>query len=186
MAMILKYAVTKEDYIEYYTYVSWDAPEQRKKKINYYVRQVIINGGLIALIFYTGVFSFHFWYMYLYLGVLLLTTIVQILSARNSVSKQAEKITQDENNTSIFSEKTIEIDEIGISLKDQFTESRFRWEAFIKKQENNNYYFLFSSSIEAIIIPKRIFKLPEEKTKFEKLLIQHLSLDAEVGHLVKN
>jgi hypothetical protein len=186
IAMILKYAVTKEDYIEYYTYVSWDAPEQRKKKINYYLRQVIINGGLIALIFYTGVFSFHFWYMYLYLGVLLLTTVVQILSARNSVSKQAEKITSDANNASIFSEKTIEIDDSGILLKDEFTESKYCWEAFIKKQENNNYYFLFPSSVEAIIIPKRIFKLAEEKNRFEKLLTQHLSLDAEVGHLVKD
>ena len=184
--MILKYAVTKEDYIEYYTYVSWDAPEQKKKKINYYLRQVLINGGLIALIFYTGVFSFHFWYMYIYLGILLLTTAIQIFSARNNISKQAEKVTGDVNNASIFSEKIMEIDDSGILLKDALTESRFRWEAFIKKQENNNYYFLFTSSIEAIIIPKRIFKLSEEKSKFEKLLIQHLSLDAEVGHLVKD
>ncbi len=184
--MILKYAVTKEDYVEYYTYVSWDAPEQKKKKINYYLRQVLINGGLIALIFYTGIFSFHFWYMYIYLGILLLTTAIQIFSARNNVSKQAEKVTDDVKNASIFSEKIMEIDDSGISLKDALTESRFRWEAFIKKQENNNYYFLFTSSIEAIIVPKRIFKLAEEKSRFEKLLIQHLSLDAEVGHLVKD
>ena len=181
--MILKYAVTKEDYIEYYTYVSWDAPEQKKKKINYYLRQVLINGGLIALIFYTGVFNFHSWYLYLYLGILLFTTLVQIFSGRNNVSKHAEKVTDDASNASIFSEKTIEIDDSGIALKDALTESRFRWAAFIKKQENKNYYYLFTSSIEAIIIPKRIFKLPEEKIRFEKLLTQHLSLDAEVGHL---
>ena len=183
--MILKYAVTKEDYIQYYTYVSWDAPEQKKKKINYYLRQVLINGGIIAIIFYTGFFSMHYWYMYIYLGILLLTTVFQIFSSRNSIATQAEKVTNDENNASIFSEKTVEIDDTGISLKDAVTESKFRWEAFVKKQENNHYYFLFTSSIEAIIIPKRIFKLAEEKSKFEKLLIQHLSLDAEVGHLVK-
>jgi YcxB-like protein len=184
--MILKYAVTKEDYIEYYTYVSWDAPEQKRKKINYYLRQLLINGGVIAIIFYSRAFSFHFWYMYIYLGILLLTIIFQIFSARNSVSKQAEKVTLDENNASIFSEKIMEIDDSGISLKDAVTESRFRWQAFIKKQENNHYYFLFTSSIEAIIIPKRIFKLADEKSRFEKLLTQHLSLDAEVGHLVKD
>jgi YcxB-like protein len=184
--MIIKYAVTKEDYIEYYTYVSWDAPERKKKKINYYLRQVIINGGIIALVFYTGVFSFHFWYMYIYLGILLLTTAVQIFSARNNVAKQAEKVTLDENNASIFSEKIMEIDDGGILIKDAVMESRFRWQAFIKKQENTNYYFLFTSAIEAIIIPKRIFKIAEEKSRFEKLLMQHLSLDAEVGHLVKD
>jgi len=184
--MIIKYAVTKEDYIEYYTYVSWDAPEQKKKKINYYLRQVLINGGLIAIVFYTGVFSFHFWYMYIYLGILLLTTLLQIFSARNNVARHAEKVTNDENNASIFSEKIVEIDDSGIAMKDAVSENRWKWEAFIKKQENEAYYFLFTSAIEAIILPKRIFKQAEEKMKFEKMLTKHLSLDAEVGHLVKD
>lgn len=184
--MILKYAVTKEDYAEYYTYVFWDAPGQKKKKINYYLRQVMVNGGLIVLVFYTGAFSFHNWYLYLYLGILLLATLVQVASARATVAKQAEKITSDPNNASIFTEKTMEVDEQGIVLKDAVCESRFRWQAFIKKEETAQYYFLFSSAIEAIIIPKRIFKITEEKSRFEKLLVQHLSLEAEVGHLVKN
>jgi hypothetical protein len=80
----------------------------------------------------------------------------------------------------------VEIDDSGIYMKDTVSENRWKWEAFIKKQENEAYYFLFTSSIEAIILPKRIFKQAEEKTKFEKLLLQHLSLDAEVGHLVKD
>jgi len=184
--MILKYAVTKEDYIQYYTYVSWDAPEQKKKKVNYYLRQLLINGGVIAIVFYTGVFSFHSWYMYIYLGILLFTTLVQIFSARNNVAKQAEKVTSDENNASIFSEKIMEVDETGITIKDALCETRWKWEAFIKKQENDTYYFLFSNSIEALIVPKRIFKIAEEKSRFEKLLAQHLSLNAEVGHMVKN
>jgi len=184
--MILKYTVTKDDYIQYYTYVSWDSPEQKKKKINQYLRQVLINGGLIVIVFYTGVFSFRNWYLYLYLGILIFTTLVQIFSARSNVAKHAEKITDDEKNAGIFSEKIMEIDDSGIALKDAVSESRFRWAAFVKKQENQDYYFLFTSSIDAIIIPKRIFKIVEEKNKFEKLLVQHISLDAEVGHLVKN
>ena len=184
--MIIKYAVTKEDYIQYYTYVSWDAPEQKKKKINYYLRQLLINVGVIAIVFYTGIFSLHNWYLYLYLGILLFTTAVQVFSARNNVAKHAEKVTNDENNASIFSEKTMEVDDSGIFIKDPLSETRWRWQAFIRKEENKDYYFLFTGSIEALIVPKRIFKIAEEKSRFEKLLVQHLSLDAEVGHLVKD
>ena len=80
----------------------------------------------------------------------------------------------------------MEVDETGITIRDALCETRWKWEAFIKKQENDTYYFLFSNSIEALIVPKRIFKIAEEKSRFEKLLAQHLSLDAEVGHMVKN
>jgi hypothetical protein len=64
-------------------------------------------------------------------------------------------------------------------------ETRFQWKSFIKKQENREYYFLFTSSMQAVIVPKRVFKNTDEKIQFEKLLSQYLSFDAEIGHLVK-
>lgn len=182
----VKYALTKEDYINYYTYVMWDAPEKKKSKLKFYLRQVGINGLVIAVLFYTDIFQYNKLYLYIYLGILIITTTLQIFSARANVKKQAEKIAAATNNQSIFLETHADISEAGITIKDELTETKFQWRAFVRKQENADYYFLFSNSIQAIIFPKRIFKTIEEKAQFQKLLSEHLSFDAEVGHLLKD
>lgn len=183
--MIIKYTLTKDDYVNYYTYMGWDAPDQKKKKIRYYLRQLMINGVFIAVIFYSDLFRFKPMLLYVYAGILILIVTTQIFTARSNIAKQAEKFTENENNQSIFSEKIIEIDDSGIAAKDLYAESKYQWQAFIRKEENEHYYFLFLNSLQALIIPKRAFKQPEEKIKFEKLLTHHLSLDAEVRHLLK-
>ena len=182
----VKYALDKEDYINYYTYVMWDAPEKKKSKLKFYLRQAGINGLVIAVLFYTDIFKYNRLYLYIYLGILTATTALQILSARSNVKKQAEKIATAENNYSIFLETHASISETGIALKDELSETKFQWKAFVKKQENADYYFLFTNSIQAIIFPKRIFKTAEEKSQFQKLLSQYLSFEAEVGYLIKD
>jgi len=182
----IKYSITKEDYINYYTFVMWDAPEKKKSRLKYYLRQAGINILVIAVLFYTDIFQYNKLYLYIYLAILLVATILQILSARTNVRKQAEKIAASENNRSIFLETHSDISEAGITLKDEVSETNFQWRAFVKKQENDEYYFLFTNSIQAIIFPKRIFKSAEEKSQFQKLLSQQLSFDAEVGYLLKD
>lgn len=182
----VKYSLTKDDYINYYTYVRWDAPEQRKAKLKYYGRQVLINGGLIGILLYTDLFRFNPIYLYAYGAIIVISAVAQIIYARSNVKKQAERFTEDEDNRSFFLETQLEISEAGFSSKDELQETTTRWPAFIKKQETPDYYFLFTSSVQAMIIPKRLFKTMEEKQQFEKLLSKHLSFDAEVGHLLKD
>lgn len=184
-SMTLKYLLTKEDYVNYYTYMTWDAPDQKRKKIRYYLRQLLINGVFIAVIFYSDLFRVQPMFLYIYGGILLLIVVTQIFTARSNIVKQAEKFTEHDNNQTMFSEKQLEIDDSGIGQKDEFIESKFQWTAFTRKEENDLYYFLFVNTLQAIIIPKRVFKQPEEKARFEKLLSQHLTLDAEISHLLK-
>lgn len=181
----VKYSITEEDYINYYTYAMWDAPDRKKARIKYYLRQLLINGGIIAILLFTGIFRFQPLYLYAYGGILLLSAAGQIFYARNNIKKQAEKITANQSNRFIFLEIYAEINETGILQKDEVSEIKYQWGAFIKKQENDDYYFLFINSIQAIIFPKRIFKTAEEKMKFEKFLSQYLSFDAEVGYLLE-
>lgn len=181
----VKYALSKEDYVNYYTYVMWDAPEKKKAKLKYYLRQVGFYVLVIAVLFYTGVFQYNRSVLYIYLGIMLFTTAMQIFNARNNIKKQAQKIANATNNQSIFLDTQIDISETGISMKDELSETKLQWKAFVKKQENADYYFLFTNSIQALIFPKRIFKTAEDKARFQQLLSQHLSFDAEVGHLIK-
>src|SRR4051812_39409899 len=120
----IKYSISQEDYVNYYTYVMWDAPEKKKSKLKYYLRQIGINGLVIAILFYSDIFQYNRMYLYIYLAILLFTTILQIFSARSNVKKQAEKIASAENNRSIFLETHADISDAGISLKDDVSESK--------------------------------------------------------------
>lgn len=181
----VKFAITPEDYTEYYLYMTWDAPDRKKARLKYYLRQVLVNGGIILILFYTKVFRIDSYILYVYIGILTLITFLQILNGRINARKQAEKITGDEENRSFFLETTYDITDAGISRKDENTDTRYLWHAFVRKEETAQYYFLFTSGVQAIIFPKRVFKTAEERMQFEKLLSQHLSFDAEVGHWVK-
>lgn len=182
----LNYAITKDDYINFFTYVTWDAPGNSKKRMIYYAKQFIPIILFLLAFYYTGLFARSSKFILLIAGFLALTSFMSLLGMRSSTLRQAEKITNDPGNNSIFLDMNLIVSENGLIIKNELKESRYQWKAIIKKLESNQYYFLFHSSLQAIIIPKRIFISAEEKMQFERLLTQHLSLDAEVSHLLKN
>ena len=181
----LQYSISKEDYVNYYTYVTWDAPENKKKRISYYIRQLVPIIFFVAAFYYTGIFERNSKIILIVLGFIFLTLFLSLINVRSNAVKRAEKIAGDPGNSSIFQEVFLTISETGILAKGGTTETKYQWKAFIKKQESGTYYFLFTSSIQALIIPKRIFAV-EEKIQFEKLLSHHLSFDADLGHMVKS
>ncbi len=182
----LKYAITKEDYVNYYTYVMWDAPENKRKRAWYYLRQIIPLALFIMAFYYTGIFERSSKFILLIMGFLLLTSILSLFGVRTNAIRQAEKVAGDPDNSSVFLDVNVIISEAGISVKDELKETKYQWASFIKKQESKQYYFLFISAIQAVIIPKRAFTTADEMLQFEKLLSQQLSFDAELGHMLKD
>ena len=182
----LQYNITKEDYINYYSYVTWDAPENRKKRMIHYGRQLLPIIFFLFAFYYTGLFERNRFFILLIAGFLILTSVLSLLGIRSIIVKQATKIADNPANSSLFLTASLVISETGILLKDDLKEEKYQWRAFIKKQESGQCYFLFINAIQALIIPKRLFSSAEEKQLFEKLLQQHLSFDAELGHLLKS
>ncbi len=181
----LKYSLSKEDYVSFYTYVVWDAPENRKKRISYYIKQALPIVLFLAAFYYTGIFERNSKFILLILGFIFLTSILSLFGVRSNAVRAGEKVANDPNNSSFFSESLLTVSDNGIQVKDESKETNYQWSAFIRKQESQDYYFLFTSSLQGLILPKRIFS-KEEKLQFEKFLTQHLSFDAEIGHLVKS
>jgi len=183
--LTLQYSLTKEDYNNYYVFVTWDAPGKQKKRGLYYLRQMGTIVLFTAVFFYTGLFDRSSIFAFIVICFILLTSILSITGVRSSIRQQARNISDDPENAAIFISTTVNVSETGLLLKDEFSERKYHWLAFTKKQENNEYYFLFYSSLEAIIIPKRVFK-QSEQILFDNLLARFLSFDADLGHLIKN
>ena len=181
----LKYSITKEDYVNFYTYIMWDAPGKRKKRQMFYAKQSVPILIFLLAFYYTGLFDRPGKFILLIGGFLMITTLLSFIGVRTNTMKQAESIAENPENDSIFNELNVVASETGLLIKNDLKETKYQWASIIKKLESRNYYFLFHNAMEAIIIPKRAFSNEEEKVRFEKLLSQYLSLDAEVFHLLK-
>jgi hypothetical protein len=112
--------------------------------------------------------------------------LANVFTARTRLKKQALQFADSADNAAIFAVTDYTFAETGVIVKDNFKLVHFNWNAFIKKTETDKYIYLFITGTGAIIIPLRIFKSAAEKEKLLQLLRLHLSLDAEVGHLVDN
>jgi len=98
----LNYALTKEDYVNYYTYVTWDAPENRKKRMIYYAKQVVPIVLFLTAFYYTGLFQRNSLFIMVIAGFLLLTTLLSLMGVRSNSVRLAEKVADDPANGSIF------------------------------------------------------------------------------------
>jgi hypothetical protein len=179
MVIQFQYTITKEDYINFYTYVFWDAKENRKKRIYYYIRQLLPLAVFVFAFYYTGLLDRSGGFIYIVIGLLVVTSLLSFMNVRSNVTRSAEKLTENKENASLFEEKSIEISEKGIILKSALVESSYRWPSIIRKTETREYYYLYTSAIYALIIPKRCFPSPTDRANFDKLLVQQLSFQAD-------
>ncbi len=182
----LNYALNKDDYANYYTYVKWDAPENKKKRLTYYARQLLPVVAFTLAFYYTGLFKRDTTFILLIGGFLLLTSIMAIFGVKTNLRKEAEKLAEDPKNGILFADVQLQVSETGIQCKSEWVSTQYQWKAYIRLQENEKYFFLFINAAQALIVPKRAFTHAEELESFKKLLRQYLSFDAEIGHLVKS
>lgn len=182
----LTYAITREDYADYFTYVMWDSPEKASKRRRYYIKQLIPPLLFLVAFYFTGLFNRTDSFILIIAGFLLLTMALSLMGVRTNLKKQSGTIYNDQGNSSMFEEKTIHMSESGILIQEAYVESKLQWKSFIKKMETDQHFYLFTSSVHALIIPKRVFNGEQQILQFKKLLSQYLSFDAELGHLVKS
>jgi hypothetical protein len=152
----------------------------------YYASKLWPLPFFLLAFYYTGLFNRDIIFIMLIVVFVTGITLLSVMGARSNIEKQAEKIADHPDNSSLFLPGVISFSESGIHLKNDLIESKFQWKAFIKKLESENYYFLFISNIQALIIPKRLLPNNESKIQLEKILNQYLSMDAELGHFVRS
>jgi hypothetical protein len=184
--LTVNYSITKEDYCHYYTFVVWEAPQNRKKRTQYYLKQLIPLVFFALAFYYTGLFRRDSLFILVIAGFMLLISALSLFGVKSNITRQADKIVSNPDNQSIFLPGTLTASDTGLTIRNEIAESKYQWKGFIRKQESAQYYFLFLSAIQGVIIPKRIFNTADEKSQFEKLLQQHLSFEAELGHMIRS
>jgi hypothetical protein len=176
----IHYTLSKDDYVNYYTYMYWDAKDRKRKRLRNMIKQAGFFCLFSSVLFFSGVYGRM---NKISISVFLLFfagAFLPMLTGRSQMVKQAEAIADDPDNFSIFNETTLTANDTEISLKSIIVDSKLKWDAVIKKTETSNYYFLFLNAMQAIIIPKSAFINIDEQHAFDKILSRNLSLDAEL------
>lgn len=76
-------------------------------------------------------------------------------------------------NDGILGERTIEIDENGLSEYSPKIQSRYEWSAMHQLTQDAENLYLFINDLQAVVVPKRYFANPEEETAFTRLVGQY-------------
>lgn len=174
----LQYALTREDFVHYQLFLSWDAPHRKKVRLRYYLRLAGINLFVIGLVGYTGYYRFPRTSFYLFAGLLLITTLLQFFWQRQRLANQAKKAAQHPLNAGFFLPVSLRMDEEGIFVADEVQETRLKWKAIVAMEADAKYYYLHLSVAQALIIPKKI--LQKQQEVFSQLLLRHVPLHAEM------
>jgi hypothetical protein len=173
----LQYTITKDDYVSFYSFVFWE--EGKKKRRFNYLKQAFFLVLFLSVIYFAGgLGSFNTISITIY-ALIFLSVVMPLVSGKTNVIKSAEKIADNVQNVSLFTDYNLVATDADLFIKTSYAETKYFWKSIIKKAETDTHYFLFENGIQAIIIPKRAFKNEEEKVALSKILSRNLSLDAE-------
>lgn len=177
--LVLKYHLTEEEYFDYNYYTAWAAPEKKGYRIRYYLRVFLLYAG-VAILFIIGSHSQQMAVDFTVFGVIAITYFLLVpWLIRKSISRRVKDILRQPENQHVLGEAEVVLMDTGILDKDAASESKYTWDAIVRKAETPFCYYLYTNSHHAIVIPKRAVRNAEEKKELERLLNQHLSLTSE-------
>ncbi len=87
-------------------------------------------------------------------------------SNRKSTIGRIRKMLSEGGNTALLGHQVISLSPEGIFVKNQAVESKIAWSTVGKIAENDKYVYLYTSSINALVIPKKCFQSDKEKQEF--------------------
>ena len=178
----LQYDITKEDYVSFYTFVFWEEGK-KKRKLNFLKQGIFLLIFLVILFYASGRGSFNTLSITIY-ALIFFSVVLPLLNGKNAIIKNAEKITDDADNATIFTTYKLVATDADLFVKNNFVETKYFWNAIIKKSETATHYFLFENALQAIIIPKRACKNGEESLALSKILSRNLSIDSEFNQIL--
>lgn len=174
-----KFNLTAEEYFEYNFYTAWAAPYKKMYRIRYYARVLALYIVIAALYIFTN----HSHRIQIDLAIFSIIGIVYFLLVpvfiKNSIRRRTKQILAEPENHHVLDESEIILSESGIIDQDNVSQSKYDWDAIVKKTETRNSYYLYTNSYHAIVIPKRVIKNVNEQDELQRLFNRYLSLSSE-------
>lgn len=174
------YQLSEEEYFDYNYFTAWTSPDRKKYRLYYYLKVLLLYGAVAGLYIFSNANRQPVIDISVF-GIIALVyfMLVPFLIKRSIRRRVQYTLTQPENKNILESCEVI-LAETGIIDKDKESETRYNWEAIVKKAETPLSYFLYTNSHHAIVIPKRSLKNEGERRELQRLFDSHLPLSSDL------
>lgn len=184
-----RYTLTKEELVELTVYGQWRAPWQRKAR-----RSTLIRLIVSALV----VFGFFIYYLQQVFpskgtpyflscgGIALLYVCFTIIHWRNIPRHLKKKVLKEyhkEENQHILGESEVDFDDYGFTKTNAVGRSVHKWSAVMRFVATDRSFYFYINSLQALVVPKRIFQSPAEQAAFDKYVSAKVPLEASFRSL---
>ncbi len=178
-----RFSLTEDDFADFNAYTVWLAPWNKKKKIKFFFRtlvySIIIMTGITYLIdeiTSLGQKSNINFRIGLSLGFGLLSALISYFNTTERVKKSAKKTLHGKENQNFLKETDLRISEAGIFDADKVCSANYTWISIVKYSVTKQFFYLYINSIQAIIVPKRLFNSQYEIDEFDKFVTEKIPL----------
>jgi hypothetical protein len=173
-----RFRLSEEEYYQYNYYTAWASPGKKSFRIWYFLRVLLLYAGVALL--YIVVSRSHI--LWVDISVFVITGLIYLFLVpffvKRSIRRRVKDILSKKENEHVLEEAEIILSDTGIVDKDTLSESRYAWDAIVHFADTPDSYYLYTNSYHAIVIPKRVIKTNDERRETERLLTQHLPLQA--------
>lgn len=94
---------------------------------------------------------------------------------KRSVNKRVAAMLKESKNGEMFTEKKFIVDDKGVTVESESSNSFYKWESIMKLDESETTFYIYVSSVQAIIINKRHVGDSKEIEAFKAYLESHIS-----------
>ena len=177
--LVFKYQLTEEEYFEFNYYTFWTAPFRKKYRWIYYLRLLLLY--LPVAVLYISLNRVHNLYIDIAVFAVIAVFFIFLIPyfVKRSVRKRTKQILAEPENKHIIGICEVQLSDTGIVDKDSASETKYIWDAIVRRAETDQCIFLYTNSHHAIVIPKRVIKNAEEKKELDRMLAKHLPLAVE-------
>jgi hypothetical protein len=177
--VILKYQLTEKDFFEFNYYTNWAAPNKRGFRIRYILRAILLYTAVIAIY----IFAIRKDFSTTAIMIASIPSIIYFLLiptlVKRGMRQKVKAMLQKPENKQFLEPAEVVFMDTGIVTKDSISESKYNWEAIVRKAETPLSYYLYTNTYLAIVIPKRVIINAQERKELQQLFNQHLSLSSE-------
>ncbi len=164
--MNIEFERTIEDIIDFNLFHMTHSPSTKRQLL----LMRVLTGALAAIpVFGIGYLLYH--------SINASTLVLSILAGfvafafypqanRQSTIKRINKMLSEGNNNTLLGHQVISLSPEGIYTKNPTTESKINWSAIGRVVESDAHVYLYTSSINALVIPKKCFRTEKERQDF--------------------
>lgn len=171
--IIMEFELDKVDYQEFNIYHSWDSVNRRGFRIRTKIFGALFVFLILFLIVYLDKCSITLADI---IKLIIFTVIVYLITLafgdgnqRSRIRKKADKFLAKTENRNFLKRNRFEFDENGFLVRSDISESYNKWDCITKIDKGDKYFLLYTSLINAIIIPKRVID-EKDIAAFERLI----------------